>query len=366
MARIYKRTNVWYIDIRVKGQRVRRRVGSSKRIAELALKDAEVKIARDEFGFTHNDIAVEKLLEKYLDYSRINHAPSTTVRFSSVIENLREFLRQKYPRVTHLSQLTPEIIERYKMHRRDAMVNPNGRRIESDEDITEHTRKGVRSRTVNFELKVLTNIFNVAINWGYIKENPTKKVKRLKVTDGSPVRFLTEKECQKLLVACPDDLYLIYFTFLNTGMRKSELENLEWSDIDFKRRKISIQRKEFWQPKSKDREIPLSNQLYKLMKQHRESNRRGLNSSFVFPHRDGGKIKIKLRDKLIEITHRVGIENVSKIHTLRHTFASHLVMSGVDLPTVMKLMGHSDIQTTMIYAHLAPDHLADAVNKLSF
>jgi len=52
--------------------------------------------------------------------------------------------------------------------------------------------------------------------------------------------------------------------------------------------------------------------------------------------------------------------------TRRHTFASHLVMSGVDLPTVKKLMRHSDIQTTMIYAHLAPDHLSDAVNKLKF
>ena len=58
--------------------------------------------------------------------------------------------------------------------------------------------------------------------------------------------------------------------------------------------------------------------------------------------------------------------DVTKIHTLRHTFASHLVMKGVDLPTVQKLLGHSDIQTTMIYSHLAQDHLNDAINKLDF
>jgi site-specific recombinase XerD len=63
---------------------------------------------------------------------------------------------------------------------------------------------------------------------------------------------------------------------------------------------------------------------------------------------------------------QAGVENLTKLHTLRHTFASHLVMSGVDLLTVKKLMGHSDIQTTMIYAYLAPDHLAEAVDKLTF
>ncbi|MCK4606670.1 MAG: tyrosine-type recombinase/integrase [candidate division Zixibacteria bacterium] len=59
-----------------------------------------------------------------------------------------------------------------------------------------------------------------------------------------------------------------------------------------------------------------------------------------------------------------GIENLTKLHTLRHTFSGHLIMQGVDLPIVKKLMCHSDIQTTMIYAHLSPDHLADAVDRL--
>jgi site-specific recombinase XerD len=73
-----------------------------------------------------------------------------------------------------------------------------------------------------------------------------------------------------------------------------------------------------------------------------------------------------MRTQLIQLAAQAGVENLTKLHTLRHTFASHLVMNGVDLPTVMKLMGHSDIQTAMIYAHLAPDHLANAVTKLPF
>lgn len=71
-------------------------------------------------------------------------------------------------------------------------------------------------------------------------------------------------------------------------------------------------------------------------------------------------------EKLIRIAAKPGLEDLTKLHTLRYTFASHLIMPGVDPATVKKLIGHSDIQTTMIYADLAPDHLAEAVDKLTF
>ncbi len=69
---------------------------------------------------------------------------------------------------------------------------------------------------------------------------------------------------------------------------------------------------------------------------------------------------------LIKITQKAEIDNFTQVHSLIHTFASHLIMNGVDLPTVQKLLGHSDIQTTMIYAHLAPNHLVESVNKLGY
>jgi site-specific recombinase XerD len=98
----------------------------------------------------------------------------------------------------------------------------------------------------------------------------------------------------------------------------------------------------------------------------KEENDSSLQSRFVFPHKDGGQTKAKLRLQLIKIAERAGVENLTEPHSLRHTFASHLVMKGIDLPTVQKLMGHSDIKTTMIYTHLAPDRLADAVDRLEF
>jgi len=116
-------------------------------------------------------------------------------------------------------------------------MNADSQVVESRTEGTEHPeKKGARSHTINFEIRTLKLVFNLVIKWGYLKENPTKEVAKLKVNDSKPPRYLTVEECRRLLEACPRELYPIYFTFLNTGMRKAELENLEWDNIDFERR----------------------------------------------------------------------------------------------------------------------------------
>ena len=69
MGSLCKRGDIWYIDVRAQGRRIRKRVGTSKKIAELALSDVKVKIARNEFGFAKNDISIEKFLERFMEYS---------------------------------------------------------------------------------------------------------------------------------------------------------------------------------------------------------------------------------------------------------------------------------------------------------
>jgi len=362
MGTIRKRGKYWYFDLYVNGRRIRKKVGKSKEIAALALKDAEVKAARNEFGFDQNDIALDKFFTKFLDYSTTNHSANTTKRYRAVIDNFKRFL-STYPDIVKLSQIKPEHIDLYKSFRRD---NGNGNQSKFTIAQNDATLKGARAKTVNFEIDTLRTLFNVAIKWEYLKENPTQNITRLKVTDSKPPRFLTEEECEKILEYSPEELRPIFFTFLNTGMRKAELENLEWEDVDLRRKKIKIRRKPFWQPKTGEREIPLNQKMCELLSGLKKANATGLRSNFVFPHSDGTKIKTKLRRQLIKIGKQAGIKDLTAIHALRHTFASQLVMKGVDLPTVQKLMGHTDIKTTMIYAHLAPDHLADAVEKLGF
>ena len=363
MPRIYKRENVWYLDVRIKGHRIRRRVGTSRKIAELALKDAEVKIARDEFGFTKHDLSIDRLIERFLEYNRTNHRPSTAERYKNVTDHLSRYLQEKHPGLLMVSQLSAEVLEGFKSYRRDNLVNPNGKPVE---DATKHTRLGVRARTVNFELDALKAMLNLAIRWGYLRDNPVKLVKPLKTDDKKPVRFLTTEECERLLARASGELYPIYFTFLNTGLRKAELENLLWSDIDFKRSKISVRAKEDWKPKTGEREIPMGKELADLLREYRDREAKKSGTDYVFDVKRSGRSHNWLRLELIKLGQLAEIPDLTKVHTLRHTFASHLVMQGVDLPTVSKLMGHSDIETTMIYAHLAADHLANAVTKLPF
>jgi integrase len=210
------------------------------------------------------------------------------------------------------------------------------------------------------EIDTFRAMCNLAIKWNYLRQNPLKDVTILKVTDAKAPRFLTREECQILLQECGPELYPVFYIFLYTGMRLSELLNLTWDDLDFTRHKIKIQKKPFWHPKTGEREIPISPETEKLLQ--------GLNQNGIFIFNlQGKKIRFNyLRVQLMKITKRCGFPDVTKIHSLRHTFASHLVMNGVDLPTIQKLLGHSEIETTMIYAHLAPDHLVEAVNKLNF
>ncbi len=365
MGNIYKRGKIWYIDVRYKHRRIRKAVGNSKKIAELALKDAEVNIAKDKFGFSKSDIAIDRLFDQFLEYSRAHNRSASTDRYRAVVDHFAVFLKD-HPSVLFVSEITTELIDRYKVYRKGNWVNGNGTAVESDDSVTKNTRKGARAHTINFELDTLRLMFNLAIKWDFLTDNPTKGAKRLKVDDAKQPRFLSEEECQILLGASPTEQRRIFFTLLSTGMRKAELENLQWRDIDLKRKQIMIRQKEDWKPKSGERDIPISGSLQNLLQEIRKEDNRSAPDEYVFRVKDAGRSRNWMREQLIKIAKKAELADLTKLHTLRHTFASQLVMKGVDLPTVQKLLGHSDIQTTMIYAHLAPDHLAGAVNKLEF
>jgi len=339
MATLRQKGNKYFVDYRVNGRRIRKFAGSSKKIAELYLKDIEVKMAKDELGFEKKDKDLGKLFEDYLSYSKTNHSPATGKRYRAVLDNFKRFL-EDYPFITKISHVNAKTFEDYK-------------RFRSDDEM--------ENKTINIELQTLRSMFNLAKTWGYTKENPTDNVKKMRITNHITPRFLSDDEIKKLLDECNEWEYPIFYTFLNTGMRKSELMNLEWLDIGLDRRKIKIRAKDDWTPKTDEREIPINEGLLSVIKDLKKKG------SYVFHDGNGHKFENnRLRKRIMSLTKRCGFPDVTKLHTLRHTFASHLVMKGVDLPTVSKLMGHADIETTMIYAHLADKHIDKAVEKLVF
>lgn len=335
MASIYKRNKIWYVDYRIDGKRVRKRIGTSKKVAELELKNIEVQLAKGEVETLNRKKKLNEYIEEFIEFLKANKKPETQRRYLNALSNFQEFLAD-YPHVTFLSHITTRIVESYKQDR----------------------IKQAAPKTVYFELSLLNYFFNVAIKYRYILKNPIAEVERPKWKQKQP-RFLSKEEINLILDNCGKRLYPIFLTFLYTGIRKDELRNLEWTDIDFENRIIRINVKDFWEPKNGlSRTIPMKDDLYNVLKKLDRKSR------WVFSNKSGNQVN-HIRRALVSVCDRIGIENVN-LHTFRHTFASHLLMSGVDLPTVQKLLGHKDINTTMIYAHLAPEHLMHAVNKLSF
>jgi integrase len=306
---------------------------------------------------------LDELFRTYLEYSETNHQPSTTRRYRQVIQNFQLYLTLKHPKVAKIAELNVELLEGFKRFRRT--VDP--RTLELPESIAVKVAPNAlpgKTRTVNYELKTIRSMLRFGKKRGMCRENPCEDVTYLKVNDSKEPRFLSQDECRLLLEHAGDKYRPIFYAFLNTGLRLGELVNLQWGDIDFNRRILVVRRKPDWQPKTGEREVPLNAgmlELFDELKPPRASKR-----TYIFVHADGRKFGAKLRQALIGAAKRAGLDDVTKIHSLRHTFASHLVMSGVDLPTVQRLLGHSDIQTTMIYSHLAAEHIAEAVNKLDF
>lgn len=161
------------------------------------------------------------------------------------------------------------------------------------------------------------------------------------------------EEISRLIEACSPHLKPIVIVALNTGMRRGEIFNMRWDQVNFPAGVIHIERSK----NGERREIPMNEYLVNTLQ---EMDRSG---EYVFPSKNGlpfNNVKRSYKRALKD----TGITNF-RFHDLRHTFASNLIMAGIDLATVQDLMGYKSIQMTMRYAHLSPDHRQKAVSILS-
>jgi len=205
------------------------------------------------------------------------------------------------------------------------------------------------------ELACLKHMFTMTIHWEKAARNPVKEVKFFKEPEGR-LRWLTNEESKRLIDAANDHIRSIIITALNTGMRRGEILSLTWDQVDFDRGLITVE-------KSKNdgiRHIPMNKQLTEELKTVKINTL----GKYVFAKSKGKPYK-EIRTGYLNALKRSGIKKC-RFHDLRHTFASHLVMNGADIPTVKELMGHKTIAMTMRYAHLSKEHIQKAVDTLEF
>lgn len=213
--------------------------------------------------------------------------------------------------------------------------------------------------TCNRYLSIVKASFTKAEEWGIITEQQLKSIRRVKPLKGeiSRLRFLSDEEIERLLSHCDNHLYPIVFTALNTGMRRGEILNLKWENVDFRTGFIYLERTK----NGERREIPMNDSLKALFRQLYTQRR--LDTDYVFINPKTGTKLTEFKRSFATALKKAGIRDF-RFHDLRHTFASQLIMKGADLKTVQELLGHKDITMTLRYSHLSQAHKIEAIKLL--
>jgi integrase len=201
-------------------------------------------------------------------------------------------------------------------------------------------------------------MFKKAVESDMVEEIVLKRIRKVKPLkdDGMRLRYASQDECTVLVNFCDLHLKPIVITALHTGMRKSEILKLEWNKhIDLKHNFILLAKTK----NGERREIPINTTLRKTL----TNLIIRLDIPYVFYDSKTGKPYKDIKHSFQTALRRSKIKDFH-FHNLRHTFASHLVMAGVDITTVSKLLGHKSLKMTLRYAHLAPSHMSNAVNML--
>lgn len=342
----------WRIDIKYKhpdGRLTRVRkvaVVQTKRGAQQ--EEQQIRLALLNGTYRREEEPKPKEIPKFSDFAEeclrtyfASHNRPRTVR-----EKQRTLARAILPALgkLRLDEIRPRIIEGYK---------------------AERLAKGLAAKTVNEEVAIVQKILRIAVEWEIVEACP--RFTRLKQPPPE-TDFLDFSEADRLIAAALEDgdpWGPMVFVGIRTGLRRGELRGLRWEDVDLVRGRIVVRVAaddlgELHPPKNgRTREVELGDEVTAVLRSHRH-----LRGRFVFCNEDGSMITNRqCESPLVRICRRAGLRQVGW-HSLRHTFASHLVMRGAPMKAVQELLGHATLQMTLRYAHLSPDVRRDVVRLL--
>lgn len=349
---VYKgKNNKWYYRFMVNSER---RHGlcpgaSDKKEAEQYENAVKFRLAQQQNGVIpreEKNVPLYKIKNIYENYSKNNKRSYKSDKYTLKV------ILSYFGANTVVQKITPNKIENFKEWLK--------------------TERNVKNSTVNHYLVLMSKMFNVAIDNSIIRVNPVQKVSKLR-EDNYKIRYLTKAE-EKCLFAeierryevldkytrrkkvVQPYLYLkpIIITALQTGMRRGEILNLKWSNVDFVQGFI-----ELLETKSgKSRKIPISKLLYDTLIDLDRT------SEYVFINPQTKEPYIDLKKSFHTVLDKAGIKDF-RFHDLRHTVATRLVEKGIDITVVQEILGHSKITTTQRYAHPVPQRKLDAIEVLN-
>jgi integrase len=224
--------------------------------------------------------------------------------------------------------------------------------------------KEASPRTANKEILVLSHFFTIAIRDEYVTLNPVAAVKKFKVIKKAH-KWLEIPQVNALVAAATLRIKPMVALASFAGLRLGEIVNLRWQNIDLDNRMLTISADDDWGPKSNQvRQLAIASPLFAVL-----HSWHSMNNKMTRRHRQGtepedyvvsfrGNQVGSIRKAFFAALDKAGLPRI-RFHDLRHTFGSNLAKAGVPLYDIALAMGHSDIKTTQIYAHLSPGYMSN-------
>lgn len=326
----------WYCCFQLNGERKHLLCtgATNKKKAEQMENAFKYKLQQQQNGIipkNEKGVSLNKVLDNFLDYSQ--HNKKSYKQDKSRVKLLKEYFKIRYAK-----DVKPSDIEKLKSYL---------------------LSKGLSKVTINRYLEIISKAFNMAIDNELVTKNPIKKnVKFLQ--KNYVVRSLTVEEEKRLfkVLSQPEYEYLkgIVIVALNTALRRQNILDLTWGQIDLSHRVIEITENK----SNKHILKPINDALFQYFQSVPENNRVG----YVFINPITGKKCKEIKRAWKTVKEKANLVNF-RFHDLKHTVGTRLAESGVPISVIKEVLDHSDIKTTMRYVHTADKQILSAMNLLN-
>jgi len=228
--------------------------------------------------------------------------------------------------------------------------------------------KEYSNATVRRKIHSLSSFYKFALEMEYIEQNPMLPIHAPKLEERIPI-YINENDLRKLLEA--PKKYARFATHVNrdrammallayTGGRKSEIMNLNWSDVDFKEQVVHIRKGKG----KKDREVPLIQPLAVVLLDYYNERHPAINEPILLSDNNRRISSSDFQNLFRRYLLKCGLSKKGySPHKCRHSLATLLYQNGVDILTIQKILGHSDLNSTKIYTHITNDHMKEEMAK---